>query len=188
MAYSSGFNPHPRISYAGAAPTGAASESEYLEIALAEVVTPTEVGAKLAESLPDGLDIVTVEESRGGSLTEALEASHWQLDLAVDADVASAAVTKFLETDEITVERMTKKGLRAFDCRGAVRSMASTPTDRGARIDVLLVHGTPSVRPDDLLSGLREAAGLEPPSGSTLLTRVAQGRLLDDDTIGDPLA
>ena len=28
MAYSSGFNPHPRISYAGAAPTGSASEAE----------------------------------------------------------------------------------------------------------------------------------------------------------------
>ena len=27
MAYSSGFNPHPRISYAGAAPTGSASEA-----------------------------------------------------------------------------------------------------------------------------------------------------------------
>jgi radical SAM-linked protein len=27
VAYSSGFNPHPRISYAGAAPTGAASEA-----------------------------------------------------------------------------------------------------------------------------------------------------------------
>ena len=36
MAYSSGFNPHPRISYAGASPTGAASEAEYLEIGLAE--------------------------------------------------------------------------------------------------------------------------------------------------------
>ena len=36
MAYSSGFNPHPRISYAGAAPTGSASEAEYLELALAE--------------------------------------------------------------------------------------------------------------------------------------------------------
>ena len=32
MAYSSGFNPHPRISYAGAAPTGSESEAEYLEI------------------------------------------------------------------------------------------------------------------------------------------------------------
>ena len=38
MAYSSGFNPHPRISYAGAAPTGSASEAEYLEIGLAEVL------------------------------------------------------------------------------------------------------------------------------------------------------
>ena len=43
MAYSSGFNPHPRISYAGAAPTGSASEAEYLEIALAQVVDPDPV-------------------------------------------------------------------------------------------------------------------------------------------------
>ena len=28
IAYSSGFNPHPRISYANAAPTGTASEAE----------------------------------------------------------------------------------------------------------------------------------------------------------------
>ena len=49
MAYSSGFNPHPRISYAGAAPTGSASEAEYLELALAEVVDPATVHAALAE-------------------------------------------------------------------------------------------------------------------------------------------
>ena len=47
MAYSSGFNPHPRISYAGAAPTGSASEAEYLELALAEVVVPADVHAML---------------------------------------------------------------------------------------------------------------------------------------------
>ena len=41
VALSSGFNPHPRISYAGAAPTGAASEAEYLEIALAAPSSPT---------------------------------------------------------------------------------------------------------------------------------------------------
>ena len=46
MAYSSGFNPHPRISYAGAAPTGSASEAEYLEIALAEVVDPARVARR----------------------------------------------------------------------------------------------------------------------------------------------
>ena len=66
MAYSSGFNPHPRISYAGAAPTGSASEAEYLEIALAEVVDPADVRATLEEALPDGLDVLEVVESPGG--------------------------------------------------------------------------------------------------------------------------
>ena len=34
IAYSAGFTPHPRISYAGGAPTGVASEAEYLSLAL----------------------------------------------------------------------------------------------------------------------------------------------------------
>ena len=33
MAYSAGFHPHPKVSYANAAPTGVASEAEYVEIA-----------------------------------------------------------------------------------------------------------------------------------------------------------
>ena len=85
MAYSSGFNPHPRISYAGAAPTGSASEAEYLEIGLAEVMDPDAIKASLMEALPDGLDVLQVVVSPGGSLADLLQGSHWQLDLA-DAD------------------------------------------------------------------------------------------------------
>src|SRR3954449_10873532 len=70
MAYSSGFNPHPRISYAGASPTGAASEAEYLEIGLAEVVDPDRLGSDLDDSLPDGLDVLEVVVSPGGSLAD----------------------------------------------------------------------------------------------------------------------
>jgi len=43
MAYSAGFTPHPKVSYMGAAPTGTASEAEYLEIALAEAPDASEV-------------------------------------------------------------------------------------------------------------------------------------------------
>src|SRR3954471_17008600 len=68
MAYSSGFNPHPRISYAGASPTGAASEAEYVEIGLAEVVDPAAIQTLLEEALPDGLDVLEVVESAAGSL------------------------------------------------------------------------------------------------------------------------
>ena len=40
IAYSQGFTPHPKISYASAAPTGVASEAEYLEIGLQAATEP----------------------------------------------------------------------------------------------------------------------------------------------------
>ena len=188
MAYSSGFNPHPRISYAGASPTGAASEAEYLEIALAEVVDPVAVRGLLEEALPDGLDVLEVVESPGGALADRLQASHWVLDLAVAPAAATAAVAAFVGTPEVLVQRMTKKGLREFDCRAAVVSLTAEPYGEGARLDLVLRHAEPAVRPDDVLAGLATVAGLEP-AGAPLLTRLAQGPL-DEATgrVGDPLA
>lgn len=193
VAYSSGFNPHPRISYANAAPTGAASEGEYLEIGLAEVVDPAEVLTALDEALPDGLDILEVVASSGGSLADRLEASVWRVTVpGLPAELAAEAVQRFLGTEHVTVERMTKKGLRSFDCRAAVVSLsARSGPDSGdpcAILDMVLRHETPSVRPDDVLAGLRDIAGLEAGS-APLHERLAQGPLDEQNgTVGDPLA
>ena len=188
MAYSSGFNPHPRISYAGAAPTGSASEAEYLEIALAEVVDTEQVHAALAEALPAGLDVLTVVVSPGGSLADQLQGSHWRLDLAgVDPQAASAAVETFLGTDKVLVERMTKKGLREFDCRAAVVALSAGSYADGSRLELVLRHTVPAVRPDDVLTGLATVAGFEA-GEAPLLTRLAQGPLDPvGGGIGDPL-
>jgi radical SAM-linked protein len=193
MAYSSGFNPHPRISYAGAAPTGSASEAEYLELALSEVVVPADVHAMLDEALPPGLDVLEVVESPGGSLSELLEVSRWQIDLAADRDATTDAVARFLAAEEALVERMTKKGMREFDARGAVSSLAVLPADGDAAgtgptsLDVVLRHSTPTVRPDDVLRGLETVAGLSA-GEAPLMTRLAQGPLLESGEVGDPLA
>ncbi len=192
MAYSSGFNPHPRISYAGAAPTGSASEAEYLEIALAEVSDPAAVHTSLDEALPDGLDVLEVVVSHGGSLADRLEASRWRLRLPGVADgMASDAVARFLAEEEVLVQRMTKKGLRTFDCRDAVVSLTSHVAEVSGQecaiLDVVLRHGTPSVRPDDILAGLREVAGLDA-DAAPLHERLAQGPLDPRaGTVGDPL-
>ncbi|MBB6626701.1 DUF2344 domain-containing protein [Nocardioides sp. KIGAM211] len=189
MAYSSGFNPHPRISYAGASPTGSASEAEYLEIGLAEVVDPAAVHALLDEALPDGLDVVEVVESPGGSLADRLEASHWQIHVPATPEVARTAVETFLATASVSVERMTKKGLREFDCRAAVLALAVEPAPEGtgSRLDLVLRHAVPAVRPDDVLTGLASVAGLDA-GQAPLLTRLAQGPLDETDgSIGDPL-
>ncbi len=187
MAYSSGFNPHPRISYAGAAPTGSASEAEYLEIALAEVVEPGTIHSALADALPDGLDVLEVVESPGGSLADRLQVSLWRIDVGSGDVDATAAVTAFLASDSVLVERMTKKGLREFDCRAAVVSLTAERAHGHARLRLVLRHVVPAVRPDDVLTGLARVSGFDP-GEAPLLTRMAQGPL-DELTgeIGDPL-
>ncbi|MFL6108457.1 MAG: TIGR03936 family radical SAM-associated protein [Marmoricola sp.] len=196
MAFSSGFNPHPRISYAGASPTGAASEAEYVEIGLAQVCDPQAVARELDASLPDGLDILDVVVSSGGSLSERLEGSHWEITLTgVGAEELAAAVEQLLAAPEVMVERMTKKGLRTFDARAAIVSLQVRPggeSQAGDRtcaiLQVVLRHGTPSVRPDDVLAALREISetGVQP---AALAQRLAQGPLdPQTGTVGDPLA
>jgi radical SAM-linked protein len=193
MAYSSGFNPHPRISYAGASPTGAASEAEYLEIGLREVVAAAQVRELLDAALPPGLDVLDVVPAGPGSLAERMEASVWRLVLpSVSPQAAGAALRSFLDTPEVTVERMTKKGPRTFDCRAAVTRaevLGEAPDRPGCAIlEIVLRHGTPSVRPDDVLAGLREVAGLDTGAG-VLSERRAQGPLDEKaGAVGDPLA
>jgi radical SAM-linked protein len=193
VAYSSGFNPHPRISYAGAAPTGSASEAEYLELAMAEKVDPDRLRAALDEALPDGLDLLAVVVAGPGSLADRLEGSRWRVTLpGVPEEQAEAAVEALLAAAEVRVHRMTKKGMREFDCRQAVVSLRTCPapgTDQSCAIlEVVLRHGTPSVRPDDVLAGLREVAGLQA-HAAVLYERLAQGPLdAEDGTLGDPLA
>ncbi len=172
MAYSSGFHPHPRISYAGAAPTGSASEAEYLEIGLAERLDPEAVRDALDAVMPDGLDVVAVAESPGGSLADLLTASRWRLDTDAEPGALAAATTAFLAADSVLVERMTKKGLREFDSRGAVLALAA----EGSSLDLLLHHTVPAVRPDDVLTALRHVAGIDA-GPAPLLTRLAQGVL-----------
>jgi radical SAM-linked protein len=192
MAYSSGFNPHPRISYAGASPTGAASEAEYLEIGLSRETDPTEVHAALDEALPPGLDVLEVVASSGGSLADLLEASRWRTTVpGWSLATAEAAASAFLDADEVLVERMTKHGLRSFDCRAAVMSLRVGAGDREAPcaiLEVVLRHGTPSVRPDDVLAGLCAVSGSEV-TAAPLHERIAQGPLDSrTGTVGDPLA
>ncbi len=180
MAYSSGFSPHPRISYANASPTGAASEAEYLEIGLAESCEPERVRAALDAALPPGLDIVEVVAAPPGALADLLTGSRWQVAVAgVEPGVQQRAVAAFLAEDSVPVERMTKNGLRGFDARGAVVSIETDPSG----LVVTLAHQVPLVRPDDVLAALHALTPEFDPAEIPILTRLTQGRL--DPETGD---
>lgn len=167
MAYSAGFSPHPKVSYAGAAPTGAASEAEYLEFAVIRRIEPEQVRAALDAALPEGLDVVRIVEATG-SLPEGLRASRWRLSWPLDV---SAAVREFEAADSVPVERVTKAGRRTMDVR-ALCSDLHMPDER--TLEVTVTHGEPTPRPGDVVTAVR-AVWPDLPEVTVLATRLAQG-------------
>jgi radical SAM-linked protein len=214
IAYSAGFSPHPKVSYVGAAPTGVASEAEYLEIGLAERVDVERLRAALDRALPPGIDIVDAVAAEGGSLAERIDVSEWEITLpGVEPELVRSALKAFFAADKVEVERRTKSGTRAVDVRSAVISAVtynggvagavasaepggdglgvSTAASAGpcAIIVCVVRHLTPAVRPDDLLTGLRHVADLDPAGfpAPPQATRLAQGALTAEGRIADPL-
>lgn len=194
MAYSQGFSPHPRLSWAGAAPTGCASEAEYLELRLVREVDPEAVRRELDAALPTGLVVLEVVRAGPGALADRLGVSRWRLRLpGVAPERLAAAARALLDASSVQVERLTKDGPRPVDARAAVVDVhvAEASPDDGPGpcgiVEAVVRQVSPAVRPDDVLSALRIVAGLELPVPASA-TRVGQGRLDDDGRLTDPLA
>ncbi|MGH3436282.1 MAG: TIGR03936 family radical SAM-associated protein [Sciscionella sp.] len=212
MAYSQGFSPHPKISWIGAAPTGTASEAEFVEIGLVRQVDAEALRSALNAALPAGLEVIAAVPAGPGSLAERIDASRWRIALpGVEIVELRAAVAALRSADTVEVERLTKSGRRCVDVRPAIVSIevsvqvvapsigstgdVTAPTgvdmpSRGSQCGILTAvvrQLTPTVRPDDVLSALRVVAALTPPV-PVQATRTAQGRLDDTGRLVDPLA
>jgi radical SAM-linked protein len=189
MAFSAGFTPHPKISYLGAAPTGAASEAEYVEIGLAERRDPEQVRAALNTALPPDVAVLECVEAAegGGSLADRIDAARWRIELpGVALPELENALAAFLARDTVEVPRRTKNGLKDVDARAAVTGASAAEEAGCAILDVVVRQVTPAVRPDDVLAALAAVADLRPPLPARAV-REAQGRLDDDGSLADPL-
>lgn len=175
MAYSAGFTPHPKVSYANAAPTGTGSEAEYLEIALVRRREPEELRTLLDTCMPDGLDIVDAVEAYGSDFSDRLEASEWELRLdGVAPQVAGAAVETFLAAETVEVERQTKKGLRTFDARAAVLSLTLADPD-GPAVPASALAGTSGFLAGAFAGPPGSASAGAPANTSTAADRPSEG-------------
>jgi radical SAM-linked protein len=183
IAYSAGFTPHPKISYAGGAPTGVASEAEYLSLALTSRIEADVAREQLNAALPDGIDVIVATEDAGGLPASRLTASEWQVVLpGLKPGDAAEVVQKFLALEEAPVERLTSKGLRRMDARSAVVSLVVHDAVGDAMLRMVLRHTVPSVRPDDVLNALRDVSEVIPTT-LPLITRLTQGSLGESGTV-----
>ena len=196
VAHSHGFSPHPRLSWIGAAPTGAASEAEYLEIGLTRPLDPADLAARAgrraarrpgrarrrrrprARRWPSG----STRASGASSCPESARTT------------CARAVAALQAADAVVVERVTPSGRRQVDVRAALvgvtlsapGSMSAPDTTDCAIMTAVVRQTTPAVRPDDVLGALDVVAGLKLPAPAKA-TRMAQGLLDDRGRLTDPL-
>ena len=195
VAHSHGFSPHPRLSWVGAAPTGAASEAEYVEIGLTEAVEPGGGGERAGRRPP--------RRPRRARRGAPRAAPRWPTASTRAAGPSScpasrptalrSALSALLARESVVVERVTPSGRQADRrARRARRRAGERRWRLDAGIDVCAIltavvrQTTPAVRPDDVLGALDVVADLRPPVPPKA-TRTAQGLLDDGGALADPL-
>lgn len=183
LAYSKGFTPHPKISFATALPVGYGSVAELLDLTLTERLEPTEVRDRFNAGLPDDLRVEAAAFLHEGSakLGNAAVAADYQIAHA--APWLSDALESFLALDRYEFVRRFKGDERVDDLRGGVISASA---DRDG-IEMRCALQPRAVRPTDVVTALAQIAGRTTPYVGVerirLLTNF-EGRLVSIDERG----
>jgi hypothetical protein len=163
LAYSSGFTPHPRISWANSVPTGAESESEYVAIGLAAVVDPAELAAALNATLPPGFALLAARPA-GANLMAELTHSAWEITFPVweNTLIAPAEESSNPEAADLAADPKTAAG-------------TDRPAPDTAQAD------QPNLSPDPPLLDYRAAPSGLSPAWADRLTRAVAWFLAQPD-------
>lgn len=128
VVISGGFNPRFRISFGPPLPLGISSSSEYLDIRLKEEVKVEELTERLNLILPQGLKILRVKtiHSSADSLVKIIDRASYVITLKIKEKLLESEREieknnkRFLNLDEITVEKQTKNGIKRIDIRPSI--------------------------------------------------------------------
>ncbi len=124
VAFSEGYNPHPKLSFGPALAVGIESEAEILDMELSYAIDLKTAANALNLALPSG---VRVFEARYLSPKEApagVGITHFEYEAEVPAGAdAEAMIEAFLARDSAVVTRVSDKGSREVDVRPMVQSL-----------------------------------------------------------------
>ncbi len=121
-AWSEGFNPHMKISFATALAVGVTSDCEYVDFELTRPVAEFDVAKRLNVQLPRGMEILRLKRLRGKfkPVMSLVDLSRYEIRLPFDEKLlsdAKIAVKNFNETPEIIFTRITPKKTREIDAK-----------------------------------------------------------------------
>lgn len=179
IAFSEGFNPHPKMNFASALAVGVTSDGEYMDIELKQDLQAAEVAVMLGQALPPGLNIKKARAvpDNAPSLMAEVNTAVYHVTAALFETVESARVEAelagFLGQREIIITKRTKKGLKPKDIRPGILGVEVLSKQNTLQFTVLTRTGSAgNVRPEEVIGAYTQHSGLPVDCGSLYIRRV----------------
>ena len=160
VAYSQGFSPHSLVYFALPLGVGVSSTGEYMEIITAEDIAPESVMDRLNKVLVGGICILESwqVEDKGDSLMSLVAAADYDIRLVLkENDSLSAELLKerLSRSDELTVMKKGKKGIKPIDIKPLILSCNIVACEDGIHIQSQVLAGSSqNLNPELLVKAL----------------------------------
>ena len=195
-AYTEGFNPHLKMSFASPLSLGVTSDAEYMDFELTKPLCQPEIFDKLSAALPPGIRLIKLkpvkepkpcEGKKHKALMAEVEQGIYEViaPLIGDWDAAVKAVEGYNGASEVNYHRVTPKKTRDIE----VKQYMLEPVKIGMSGDLvkltmnISITQTGSIKPAEILELLHNEYGLPVALGRALINRsklMGQGKDLID--------
>ncbi len=167
MAYSAGFNPHPKLAFAQAMAVGMTSSGEYGDVELTEDVAPEAFIRALNRELPEGYRVTfaAMHHEKPRALNAAIVSAAYTVRTETDADETALrqAIGAYMNLDEILTEkRNKKKKLVTMDIKPYLREFSlDSLTDGVAAFEMTMRYiDQKTVSPSALIASFEKESGI----------------------------
>ena len=149
LAFSEGFNPHPKISYASALSVGTASRGEYLDLELNAEMGLSDFKSRINTCLVKGIEVLDVKEIKGKSksLTSIIEMAEYTATSFVGNKLSEKElqrlIDEFLMQPEIIVNRKSKDKNKEINIKEGIYCLkAELDNEMSLAINFTVVSGS----------------------------------------------
>lgn len=158
LSYSSGFHPHPKISFAVATSVGMESFQEFADVTAqnysADLVS---LMHEINSALPGGVEVLEIREMSFSEkdLSQSLHGFYYELNLPEYIDAGRIAaleenINKFLASPEFTIKRKAKGKIISRDIRPFIEKMIMNSAKK--KVSLVIRHAQQgSARPQDIM-------------------------------------
>ena len=159
IALSKGMKPRPVISLALPRAVGVETLADVADVELRGDHEPLDVGERLANHLPMGMTVVSVEAATGRQAASRVEAVAYRVEVADEVD-RDAALAAFAEADTCEVVRTApNKASKRIDVRRFCTALTHEP---GALEMELALTDAGTARPEELTQAVAALVGATP--------------------------